>query len=137
MRATLKQVTFVATLLVVATLVAVSPTFVAASQDKSAKLDRALKARAQQGSGYSRVIVRLTQGASASTAASTIRRAGGGALKRQLVSISSHVAVVPNTALPRLAEDPAVAQISLDREIVGAMERTGLAVGAVAARQQF
>jgi serine protease AprX len=46
------------------------------------------------------------------------------------------VAIVPNAALERLAGSPFVEQISLDRVVVGAMERTGHTVGAAAVRDE-
>jgi serine protease AprX len=137
LHAILKRLRFIATLVVLAALAPADPTYVAASQDKLSKLDSELRTRAQQGTGHSRVIIRTTAGVSSSAVASVIRGAGGGAMGRQLSSIASHVAIVPNARLLRLAEDPAIAQVSVDREIAGAMERTGLTVGAVSARQQF
>src|SRR5262249_36921575 len=45
--------------------------------------------------------------------------------------------VLPNAALRTLAANPLVEHIAIDRVVVGAMERTGQTVGAVAARQAF
>jgi serine protease AprX len=47
------------------------------------------------------------------------------------------VAVVPNVALRGLAASPFIERISLDRDVAGAMERTGVTVGASAVQEQF
>ena len=64
-------------------------------------------------------------------------RGAGGMSGRKLPSTSSQVAVVPNAALRGLAASPIVERVSLDRRVVGAMERTGQTTGAVAVRQSL
>jgi len=124
---------FVAALFVLA---AVSP-FRSASDvalAASHKLDRVLQARAALGSGDSRVIIR--SGDLTPDVVSAIHQAGG-TIRRHLRGTGSHVAIVPNRALGRLAANPAIAQLSLDREIVGAMERTSATIGATAVRAEL
>src|SRR5262249_40050378 len=61
----------------------------------------------------------------------------GGVLGRPLPLINGRAATVPNLSLIALANNPFVQHIALDRLIAGAMERTGPATGATAARQEF
>jgi len=100
------------------------------------KLDLLLQQRASQLSGQSRVIVRAVDAASSVLVAPLIQLAGG-TLGRSLPIIDGQVAIVPNISLPALAGNPLVQHLSLDRVIVGAMERTGPTVGATAVRQQL
>ena len=99
------------------------------------KLDLLLQQRASLLIGESRVIVRAVDAASSVLVASLIQLAGG-TLGRSLPIIDGQVASVPNISLPALAGNPLVQHLSLDRVIVGAMERTGPTVGATAVRQQ-
>jgi serine protease AprX len=93
------------------------------------KLDAALKGRASRLTGRSRVIVQMARGASANSL-STLIRVAGGSSGRELRHIGARVVELPNAALLALAGHPLVAQISQDRAIAGAMERTGATVGA-------
>ena len=95
-----------------------------------------LQARTRHLNTYSRVIVRTRPAATAKGVAALVRGAGGRS-GRQLSTIAGHVAVVPNAALRVLAASPLVERVSLDRRVVGAMERTGTTVGAAAARQDL
>jgi serine protease AprX len=100
------------------------------------KIDKSLRARALNPQGRSRVIVRGVDGASSTEVADAIRGAGG-ASGKALKLIHGRVADLPNRALTALASHPRIAQLSEDRGIVGAMERTGASVGATAVRQDL
>src|SRR5262245_19263306 len=100
------------------------------------KLDAVLKARASRLTGRSRVIIRAANGASANSV-STLIRVAGGSSGRALPLIGARVAELPNAAILALAGHPLVAQVSQDRLIVGAMERTGATVGATAVRRDL
>jgi serine protease AprX len=100
------------------------------------KLDAVLKARASLITGRSRVIIRAATGASAQSV-STLLRVAGGSSGRDLPLIGGRVAELPNAALLALAGHPLVAQVSQDRPIVGAMERTGATVGATVVRRDL
>ena len=133
---TLKPVRFLWVLLALAILTPLDATHLAASPDALRKLDRVLQARTRQLSGSSRVIVRTGPTASPNGIGSLIRGAGG-IPGRELSTSASYVATVPNAVLRMLAASPHVERVSLDRDVVGAMERTGTTVGAVAVRQDL
>jgi serine protease AprX len=126
---------FLATLIALAAMTRFEATQLAAFADAS-KLDAILRSRASQLTGHSRVIIRPAPGVSLQRIASLVEL-GGGRFGRRLHGIGSQVAVVPNAVLRLLATSPFVARVSLDREVVGVMERTGATVGAAAAREQF
>jgi serine protease AprX len=90
------------------------------------KLDTALRARAEAPRGTSRVIITTANGLRADAAI----RAHGGLPGRFLAAIGGQVALVPDSALARLAARPEVRRLTLDRPVAGTMERTGAAVGA-------
>ena len=100
------------------------------------KLDKPLRGKAAQALGRSRVIVRGLNGVSDDELA-TIIRGLGGSNRRSLRLIGARVADLPDGALAALASHPRVAQVSEDRPIVGAMERTGATVGATAVRRDL
>ncbi len=100
------------------------------------KLDAVLKARASRLTGRSRVIIQIAPGASANSVSALIQVAGGSS-GRALPLIGGRVAELPNAALTALAGHPLVAQVSEDRPIVGAMERTGATVGATVVRSEL
>ena len=142
MRAALKRAIFPVTLVCLALLTPLDPTHLAASPDAFGKLDPVLQARTRQLNAYSRVIVRTGPGATVKGigplgSLGSLIRGAGGMPGRQLSTISSLVAVVPNAALRVLAASPFVERVSLDRSVVGAMERTGATVGAAAVRQDL
>ena len=68
--------------------------------------------------------------------ASVVRHAGGH-VRRSLPLINGLVVDIPNAALQHVADDSAVARVSLDRKVVGTMERTGATIGAAALRQEL
>lgn len=123
-------------LLVVATFTPIGSAPVAGSADGLSKLDLHLRQRALLSTGQSRVIVRAAGGMSASGIAPIIQEVGA-TLGRRLPNIRSHVALVPNGLLRRLAASPFVDHVSLDRDVVGTMERTSATIGATIARQEF
>jgi serine protease AprX len=130
-----RRAKFVAALLVLSALIRVDHTHLAASQDALAKLDPVLQARSHQLFGQSRVIIR-TGGGSLSGIGPLLHWTNG-TPGRRLSGIASQVAVVPNAALRLLAASPLVERVSLDREVVGTTERTGITVGAASARQDL
>jgi serine protease AprX len=127
---------FLVVLIVLAALTPGEPTQVAAFADASSKLDVVLNARSNLLTGQSRVIIRSAAGVSLPRIASLVQLFGG-QLGRKLDGVSGQVAIVPNGLLRALAANPLVARISLDRDIVGVNERTGVTVGATAIRQQL
>jgi len=104
----------------------------AAAADEARKLDAVLEARSHQMNGRSQVIVQFT--GDPDVRAITDAR---GAIGRRLVGIHAQVAELDNAALARLAADPRVAHVSLDRVAFATLERTGGAVGASLARDEF
>ena len=100
------------------------------------KLDKALRGKAATALGRSRVIVRGANGVSTDELATIIGGLGGGN-RRSLRLIGARVADLPDGILAALASDPRVAQVSDDRAIVGAMERTAATVGATAVRRDL
>jgi subtilisin family serine protease len=136
MRAAAGHTKIFAALLLVAALGPIGSAPVAGSADGLAKLDLRLRQRALLSTGQSRVIVRAAAGMSLAGIAPIIQQAGA-TLGRRLPNIGSHVAVVPNGFLRRLAASPFVDRVSLDRDVVGTMERTSATVGATMVRQEF
>jgi serine protease AprX len=100
------------------------------------KLDRPLRDKAAKALGRSRVIVRGVSGVSNDELATIVRGLGGNN-RRALRLIGAGAADLPDGALAALASDPRVAQVSEDRLIVGAMERTAATVGATAVRRDL
>ncbi len=137
MHAVVTRGVFVAALTALTVLTPLHRTPVSASGSAASKLESVLEARSSRFSGgSSRVIIRARAGSSHPILAALIRR-NGGRLGRHLTNIASQVAVVPDTALRLLAASPLIDRISLDRPVVGAMERTGLTIGAAAVRQEL
>jgi serine protease AprX len=94
-----------------------------------AKLDRALLARAQAAPAFgarSRVIIRTVDGRPATRLVEAFQGIAG----RYFDWLGGQVAIVPDTALDRLARRPEVAGISLDRAVRSTMERTTSSTGA-------
>jgi len=99
------------------------------------KLEPILQQRISVFSGRSLVIVRAANASSLGLVQQLIRQTGG-TLGRPLAIIDGQAANVPNWSLPLLALSSLVQHISLDRLIIGSMERTGATVGATAVRQE-
>jgi serine protease AprX len=100
------------------------------------KLDKPLRDKAAKALGRSRVIVRGVNGVSSDELDSVIQAAGG-ATRRSLRLIGGRAAEMPDAALEALASSSRVAQVSEDRLIFGAMERTAATVGATAVRRDL
>jgi serine protease AprX len=113
-----------------------APSGLGAVTGQNSKLDPLLQQRATLLTGTSRIIVTSAAGATTSAVASVILLAGG-TPGRTLPIIDAQVAEVPNAALPLLAASSLISHLSLDRLVVGAMERTGQTVGATAVRQEL
>src|SRR2546426_3513090 len=127
---------FVAALFLVAALGSSPSAQIGLTANWLPKLDPLLQRRASLLTGHSRVIVRAGDAASLTLVSGLITQAGG-TVGRSLTIITSVAADVPNVSLPLLAGNPLIARLSLDRVVAGAMERTGITVGATAAREQF
>ena len=126
------RLSIIAALLVCAFVTPSSVTLRAESQN-ARKLGPLAAQRAAHGTGRSTVIIRAANGGAARAAALE----AGGTLGRSLPGINGHVVTLPDAALARLAENPAIERISLDRVAVGANERTGATVGATEVRQEL
>jgi len=125
-----------ALILVVATSGPSGLAFVAKDPPGLQKLDRALREKAKKPHGRTRVIVRGTSGVSSDALGEIIARLGGGN-RRALRLIGGRAADLPDTALAALANNPRIAQVSEDRPIAGAMERTSATVGATTVRSDL
>ena len=90
------------------------------------KLDRALNSVAG-GNGESDVIVEFFDDSDASSRI----RGNGGASGRKLGLLKARAGRLPNAMLRRLADDPKVKRIHLDREVTGDMARTIATIGAL------
>jgi serine protease AprX len=131
--------TFVQSLVVVFLIAAFGPSAsgqLGAPPSWFSKLDTHLQQRASLTAGQSPVIVRAVDAESLGNVITMIQQAGG-TFSRQLPIVNGQVATVPNASLPTLAGSPFVQHLSLDRLIVGAMDRTGRTIGATVIRQEL
>ena len=99
------------------------------SQQLLARLDPVLQQRASHLAGRSRIIARAVNAASTASLALLVRQLGG-TLGRPLPIIDAQAAELPDATLLTLAASPLVGRLSLDRLIVGALERTRATVRA-------
>jgi serine protease AprX len=99
------------------------------ASDSSGKLDATLAQSATQLLGRSRVIVEFN-------GAPDVRVFGRGTTSRRLGS-QTYVADVDNRLLAALAADVRIKRVVIDRLTVATLERTGAAVGAATAREDF
>ncbi len=136
MRATPKLLRFIAAMACVAVVAPEGPPHLAAAQDVTKKLDRVLKVRSTKTQGGSRVIIN-TGSATSGKAIGQFIRSIGGKVGKPLAGGASRAAVVPNDALAKIAANPLVEHVSLDRQVVATVDRTARAVGALSARQEF
>lgn len=83
--------------------------------------------------GAARVIVRMAPGHTSSEL-KTVIEALGGTIGRGLDIINASVVELPARAIPALSNHPLVAHVSIDRAVVGTMERTSATIGASAVR---
>ncbi|MGH2400468.1 MAG: S8 family serine peptidase, partial [bacterium] len=116
-------------LIVVAALLLLQPVR-AQGQSTTDKLDPVLQARSRQLTGRSRVIVEFR-------GEPDVRVITGhrGVAGRQLVG--AQVAEIDNSLLATMAASPQVSRLVIDRPAFGTLERTGAAIGATGARQEF
>src|SRR5918994_4638606 len=84
--------------------------------------------------GPARVIVQMAKGHAASEL-NPIIKALGGTIERRLDIINASVVEIPAQAIRTLYGHPLVAHVSIDRAVVGTMERTAATIGASAVRQ--
>ena len=84
--------------------------------------------------GRSRVIVRAVDGISPEALLPSLQAAGG-IVHKKLSVINAQVVELPNSVLLALANNPLISNISLDRPVFGAMERSSATIGATAIRQ--
>ena len=120
-------------LLAVAAVLLTAPAAMAQSNgsgDRADKLDKALRHRARELSGRTRVIIQFNSD-------SDVRLLGKRAEAGRRLGRRGQVAEVENVELSRIAADPRVEGVYLDRPIFATMERTGLSTGASLARQQM
>ena len=110
--------------------------FAESASAQPARIASLASRRAAEATGSSRLIVMARDGASLSSAADAVRRAGA-VIRRTLPIINAHVVDLPNAAIKGLTASPFIAQVALDRAVTATMERTGATVGATAVRQQL
>ena len=106
-----------------------SATPAAAQSHGRDKMDAVLQSRAQQLLGRSRIIVQFKSDPD-------VRALGRGIAGRRL-GHGGQVAEVDNWTLPEIAADPRVERVMVDRPAFATMERTGAAIGAMLAREEF
>ncbi len=103
-----------------------------AARQQHRKLDRALNDVAE-GNGESHVIVEFIDDADSSSRI----RSHGGRDGRRLRILRARAARMPNAMLRRLADDPKVKRVHLDRETTGELARTVATIGARSVRYQY
>src|SRR4051812_40752415 len=108
---------------------------VSASASWPAKLESVLLRRAAR-TGTSFVIVRTRPGNALASVTAHARSIGGRVL-RQLPIVEAVAVEVPNARIEAIAANPDVEHISVDRAVVGSMDRTNATVGADVVRQQL
>lgn len=109
-----------------------SPAF---AHDGDRKLDAVLRARAHapRGAAASRVIIQTTGGVPADALIKSLHGKAG----RRLAAAQGQVAEIPDFELDALAAHPLVRAVSVDRRVIGTMERTGATIGATWVRQNL
>ena len=108
----------------------------AAEHDELTKLDPLARQRSKAATGWSRVIVQAADASGASDLETAIGETGGRP-GRALRVIHGRVAEVPNGKLKALAHSRRVARISLDRPVLGSLERTAATVSATTVWQNL
>ena len=98
------------------------------------KLDPVLQQNASLLTGQSRIVARAA-GTTSLDALTTLILSIGGVPGRRLPIVNGEAAIVPNTSLLTLAASTLVLRLSVDRLVVGALERTGATIGATALHQ--
>ncbi len=118
-------------LIAVLTATVAVPTLAAAHQSEG-RLDGVLQTRARGSKGTSRVIVQTEAGVSADALIRSVHGVPG-----RRLALGGQVARIPDSALRELAQRPGVLAVSLDRPVIGTMERTSAAIGATWVRENF
>jgi serine protease AprX len=108
----------------------------ALSSPASGKIGPLAKLRIAQATARSRVIVGVRADVSPEDAALVFEQMGA-TLGPSLDIINARVIELPNAAIEALADHPIIERISLDREVMSTMERTGATIGAAAVRQDL
>src|SRR5690349_8806777 len=103
-----------------------------AAKKEHAKLDRALN-KVADGVGESDVIVEFVDD---SDSANRIK-ANGGLSGRKLGILKARTARISNLLLKRLADDPKIKRVHLDRDVTGEIARTSMTVGAKNVQAQY
>ncbi len=120
---------------VVSTLIFLSA-HVAFAQNANARLGP-LAREASKRPEKVQVILRMRNNADVSPDTLPEVAQAGGRVGRRLSIINARVIEVSGNALEGISHNPNVEQISLDRPVYGAMERTATTIGASAVRQDF
>ena len=131
----LKFLRIVATVLVVLACGSSATTRVDAAAGWLSKLDPLLQGQRSL-TGRSRVILRVANAGAISPVLSLVQLTGGH-LIRSLPIIDAVAVDLPNASLALVAGNSLVLHVSMDRVVVGAMERTGATIGATAVRQEL
>jgi len=101
------------------------------SEQPRTKLDPAAAGSADRTSGDSAVIIEFND----ETGAADLIRENGGRAGRRLGILNARVSRVPNRWLRRLANNPKVKRISIDRAVEGMVGRTAVTTGARAVQE--
>lgn len=113
-------------------LLGASPGLAASSSGGShLKLDQKLNARAQSGTGKSRVILILKAGEDVSSQVNAL----GGRIGRRLGLLNGLVVELPNQALTRVADHPGVISMHWDRPVSQSLNQASVTIGARAVKQ--
>ena len=120
------------TLLLITALAALCPATTQGQTVRTDKLGPVAQARSEQLSGRSRVIVRFRGDADA-----RLITGRGGVAGKRLAAAGAQVATLDNRALADFARDPQVEWIRIDHPVFPPLERTGAAIAATVASQQF
>lgn len=138
MQIRIRGVNAIRTLAVGALIVALAPApspSVVAAPNLVQKLDPLLQGRIFN-AGRTRVVLRAPSPAALALIVPRLPLLGGRAVRR-LPAIDGVAVDLPNTALSLIAASPLIARVSLDRDVVAAMDRTAATVGARAVREQL
>jgi serine protease AprX len=100
------------------------------------KIASVLRDRAAHGTGWSDIIIQGTDDAAPQEIAAVSQRLGS-VRGRALSIINGMALTLPDHAIAALASHPRVKYVSLDRVVLGSMERSSANVRATAARQDF
>ena len=133
----LRSIRLIAAVLVLASAGPAALTPVQAAPDWLSKLDPVLQERWRSDAGaWSNVIIQAAGPAAMPLIRGAVVEAGGNP-RRPLSILNGQVAYVPHVALPRLAANPLVDHISLDRPVSGTLEATGETIGSTAIRRDL